>query len=131
MKSKASSRKIAAIVLAGLGIAGLSAASAANLALGSSTLGAGTVDVAACQKASDGKIGVAFETALDGTEYLASAVTLSNISTTCNGLNYKIAVDGKEMTGTVDAASGASMTMNLPSRLTAAEVDNVSVVFYN
>ncbi|GAB2518041.1 hypothetical protein [Paramicrobacterium agarici] len=133
-KTKPSTRKIAAFVLAALGIAGLSAASAANLALGSSTLGAGQQVVASCQESDADPIDLSFSTALSAGSYQAQALTLSNISDACSGLDYKVAVNGAEVaTGSLDPiTAGTRGVLEIPLTSTAAaDVESVSVVIFN
>jgi hypothetical protein len=131
-------RKAAALALAVVGVAGLSIASAAQLNVGSAQLGAGQSVVASCQPgtAAADAIKVSFDTAYasGAKAYNASAMTLSNINAACAGQNYKVNVNGQELTGTISpitAPAKGSLTVNLGANTSAVSITDVAVVIFS
>jgi hypothetical protein len=132
-KKSSKGRKSAAIALAVVGVAGLSLASAAQLTVNSASLGAGTSVVASCD--TDG-IAVTYTNVYSAASgvYNTSAVQLTGVAAACNGLTYRVQLQGTggaalgaEVTGTV---AGTTVTATLAVAQPAASILGISVVIY-
>lgn len=101
-------RRLVALGLAVVAVAGFSLASASQLAINGTVLQAGTGVVPDCQPASQ-VIGTSFTSAFSAGAYRTTAVTLSNVASTCTGLTYRlqlVAADGTPL----DVNGGAAGT---------------------
>lgn len=138
-KSK-KSRKGLALGLAVLGVAGLSLAAASTLTLNSSAkFQAGSTAILADCQTTGVPIPVAFGApALNTTSglYSASTVKFSSIATTCNTLNYKVAI--KTAAGWTDITpgtgaqiSGTTLDVTIPTATVANDITGVSLTIYS
>jgi hypothetical protein len=128
-----------AAVLATVGLTGLGIASAAQLGVGSSTLGAGTAVVGSCQPV-DQAIRVGFtsswQTSLNPDAYGATQVVLSNVSATCAGQEYRVAVVNAsggllvEVSGTVPTGGG-TITSSTFGAVAVTTIAQANVVIHS
>lgn len=131
-------RRFAAAVLAIVGVAGLGIASAAQLNLSGSPISAGSTIISSCQ--TSGTITVTFPTAFSATPspaaYRVSAVTLTNVSATCNTKAYRLQLlnnsgaalgTGTEVTGSLTVSGGVA-TITLTNQPLASDVGGVAIV---
>jgi hypothetical protein len=128
-------RRIVAATLAVVGLTGFGLASASQLTLTTTSLGAGTAAVGSCQPDAQ-VITVGFATTFTGGQYVASAVTLSNVAATCAGRAFQLQLTnatgvpvGAQLTGTV-ALVGTVWTVTIPGGAAASTIGGVSAVIH-
>lgn len=122
------SRYVAPAVV-GVVVFGAVTAFAASLNVTSGSLGAGNATVASCNSAAS----VSYNTALSSGVYKVTTAPVTTAAA-CKGMSYSVTLTGAsnaslaEVTGTLDATTGAALPDFTSNGISAASVTGVSVV---
>ena len=123
--------RFAVPVIAGVSIFGATTAFAASLNVTSTGLGAGNATVASCNASATITYNTAYSASLPGYKVTTAPITSA---ATCAGKAFKATLTGAsnaslaEVTGTLDATTGAFAADFSASNINAASVTGVSVV---
>lgn len=118
-------------VVAGVVVFGAVTAFAATLSVGSKTLGSGNATVASCNATANVTYNTAYASGLPGYKVTTAPVTTA---AGCAGMSYKVTLTGAsnvslaEVTGTLDAVTGAATPDFSSNNVAASSVTGVSVV---
>lgn len=134
-RTSRSRRRVVAATLAVVGLTGLGLASASQLTITDNSLGAGTAVVGSCQPDAQ-VITVGFATTFTGGQYVANAVTLSNVAAACAGRAFQLQLTsatgapvGAQITGPVSLV-GTVWTVTIPGGAAASTIGGVSAVIH-